>query len=618
MALVALMLALTTSLPATARQAFAKRSSVQTKAVNQSGKIVTAAEEDFSKFTNGSEEAPAADTLALDWYGNFDESKLNTPGWGGRKVHEAGGCAFVEKEGYVTTPNLNLTDLVDNHMYVSFRARLAAGATTGKAYVRMGYSDPQPVGDLTADWKEYKLESTEEFSGTYLTLTASDDWYVDDIKVEKTVPFVSAPEALTFADYKGNGFTAIWQPVEGAAYYLVNIYGVDAEENMTPVKSNERAYECRYVAKDLPEIDGLYCFTVTTVDADRKRSEPSYAMLVEALLTPETYDAIDVTADGFIAQWEEVDRALAYDVYVYRETSAAQAAEIDIVNTDFGFVKADDNSEMESVSYEKFPGWVINVPLYEDGAIGMDGARAPIMTSMFASMESPVYDLSNGAGSITVTVSARSTRGATLTFSLFTMKDGAYPIYPESYVALTDLPFETYETRSFTLTGGGANSVIYVETADWGQTWITDLKITQKVYAGQTVRVPVADVVTDGSSAEFRGLNLADGSKYYFTLRAMGLSLDESYYIGSDFTAPHYVEFSQSGIEDAAIGASSVALADGELTIVNPSCEAVSISDLSGRLLVNEMRGQENSRFSLENKGVYIIKVGGKTFKLIY
>ncbi|MDE5554361.1 MAG: hypothetical protein K2J10_04175 [Muribaculaceae bacterium] len=597
-------------------QKFSKRMPLNV-AESPNSRVVVALEEDFSKFTEGSETSPAPEALEKDWYGSFDESKVSVKGWGGNGVHEAGGSAFIEKDGVLWTPTIDMTNSINKDIIITFRARLGENAEAGVPSVTMGYGKTNELPALAKQWQNYKIDISGAYSGADFTFGATSDWLIDDVKIEKHVAYVETPGGLSFNNYTGTGFRAIWQPVSGAHHYLVNVYSVDdALESLTPIVSGLKADDVYCDVTDLPEIDDLFCFNVTAVDANGNTSEASMPLLVEALLTPETYDATEVTSSGFNASWEAVDGAIFYDFYTYRRTEAEQDGDFAILDTDFSFITAETSSDEYSVSFDLLPGWIINVPMFEDGAIGMDGAKAPIETTLFASMESPAYNLSAGGGEVEITVSLRGTRGAKVTFSLYTMKNGSYPVFPESYVALDGLQFEEYETRTFTLTGGGENSVIYIETCDWEWAWITDLKIVQHVKAGETVSAPVINYLTLDNSAEVKDIDLTDGYKYYYIVRAVGISRDEEYYISSDFTAPHFVEYDPAGLGQISVEAeASVEVSGKTIVVSNPANRPVAVYDMTGGIIYESAGASEHEEINL-NGGFYIVKVGNDSFKV--
>ncbi|MDE6238410.1 MAG: hypothetical protein K2M54_00285, partial [Muribaculaceae bacterium] len=133
---------LTLSAPAAVQgQKFSKRnvSGLNKAAEMINSRAVVALEEDFSKFTEGSESNPASEPLATDWYGSFDESKVSVKGWGGNGVYEAGGAAFLKESSALWSPIIDMSDAVNNNIVITFRARLGENAESGVPTIAMGY-----------------------------------------------------------------------------------------------------------------------------------------------------------------------------------------------------------------------------------------------------------------------------------------------------------------------------------------------------------------------------------------------------------------------------------------------------------------------------------------------
>lgn len=88
--------------------------------------------EDFSKFSDGSEENPGDEIINPDRY-FISEELTAQPGWTGKGLHPAGGCVLVTPymydagygdgpeltDGYISTPPMPLGGTVT----VSFRAK---------------------------------------------------------------------------------------------------------------------------------------------------------------------------------------------------------------------------------------------------------------------------------------------------------------------------------------------------------------------------------------------------------------------------------------------------------------------------------------------------------------
>lgn len=582
---------------------------------NEYGRLVTIVAEDFSKFTEGSEDSPVDQPLETDWGGSFDGDKVNTHGWGGNnKVHEAGGSAFVEKDGLLWTPDLNMADAIDYRVIVSFRARVAMAATEGTVSVSRGYGSAE-TDKLTSSWQDYEISFSGEFTGTYLTFSADADWLIDDIVVSKVMPFVEAPTMVGFSEYTKTSFMALWSPAEGASSYLLDVYSYDGEGSKVPALSEEPVADTHYHVTGLQEIDGFYYFTVIGVDDAGHRSEASEEVCVEGLPAPVALEPTDVSKDGFTANWSPVDGAIGYDFWAYNERTAAVDSEMALVDTDFGFVSASDQSQNDVVSYDAFPGWIINVPKFADGAIGLDGLRA-VETEYYASMESPEYDLSHGDGNVELSISAKASSGTTLSFSLFTKKDGSFSVYPDSYYKISDLPADEYDKRTVRLSGGGEQSVIFISASDWGEAWIDDMRITQTFKTGETMVTPVFERITEQTSATVSGVDMVSGGKFYFTVMAFKLNHLETDFAVSDYSDKKYVVYSQSGIADMVVDKPKIVVTDGLLTVMNPNGEAVTVSDLSGRVIEARSDGADVA-LRLYSPGIYLVRVGNTVSKVM-
>lgn len=581
------------------------------------GVLTNVLKEDFSLFTEGTEDAPAADALTTDWGGSFASDKVHTPGWGGQKVHEAGGTAFIESEGMLFSPNVDMTDAVDYRFYVSFRARLAGDATEGVPSVAMGYNTPVEGEALTTEWKEYKLSFSGEYSGTYLTFKATSAWQIDDISIDKIVPYLDTPTQPRFSDYKVDSFTASWNPVEGAAGYKISVYSYNAKGEQVPFLTDEPVEGTSYEVTDLPVVDGYYYFTVKAVDAEGHESHPTDEVCVEALVTPDGIELTEVTDDGFSAKWNAVDGARYYDLWLYRERVAETDGPADLFNTDFSFVTKDDVISDETISYDDMAGWIIYEPMVNDGQLGLDGFKSAFGSMYYATMESPAYDLSRDGGNVEISMTVKASAGSIVTVSLYAQdENGVYPAYPQSFKQFKDIKADEFETRTFTLTGGGKQTVILFKVDDFGDVWFDDLRISQNVKAGDIVTTPVYSTLIEEPSIELGGLDMSEGNKYYFVVRAMGdVNQAQDGYVFSDFSDKVYVD-KNNAVEEVVAGADAkVIAADGMIEIANPAGEDVAVYDPAGRLVYADSSARTSMQVAAE-RGIYIVRVGRRTFKV--
>lgn len=216
------------------------------KAADETPNLQVLLEEDFSKFTAGSEATPDATDVADATTGYIADELTNTPGWSGDGVFQAGGCAYIgivdegtdnEDTGFLNTSTFDGSGN-GGYIVVTFRARVAEeGATDAVEFVSIdeddiNESDPMSgVVDykqvaITDQWAEYEVELKSGAANASIQLYAyQSPIYIDDIKVVQTVKIdVPAPEALAATNVTPTSFTANWSAVEGATSYMLTVF----------------------------------------------------------------------------------------------------------------------------------------------------------------------------------------------------------------------------------------------------------------------------------------------------------------------------------------------------------------------------------------------------------
>ena len=216
------------------------------EAADETPNLQVLLEEDFSKFTAGSEATPDATDVADATTGYIADELTNTPGWNGSGVFQAGGCAYIgivdegtdnEDTGFLNTSTFDGSGN-GGYIVVTFRARVAEeGATDAVEFVSIdeddiNESDPMSgVVDykqvaITDQWAEYEVELKSGAANASIQLYAyQSPIYIDDIKVVQTVKIdVLAPEALAATNVTPTSFTANWSAVEGATSYMLTVF----------------------------------------------------------------------------------------------------------------------------------------------------------------------------------------------------------------------------------------------------------------------------------------------------------------------------------------------------------------------------------------------------------
>lgn len=197
---------------------------------------ITVIDEDFSAFTDGTEDAPST-TEMLNDFGYFRDSTLFKPydshctrAWGGAKLFAAGGALAVTSGGFLNTPAGDMS----GDLKITFRARVVKGQSTDKASVDVILLSRKVLVDyrrwtinLTTDWQTFTLEANNGWfkeTGIQFFSMSNVDYLVDDIKVTRVQTSIIPPDVHEPEAMNDTGFTAVWDSTETADDYLLSVY----------------------------------------------------------------------------------------------------------------------------------------------------------------------------------------------------------------------------------------------------------------------------------------------------------------------------------------------------------------------------------------------------------
>ena len=209
------------------------------KAADDAKHKVVVIDEDFSGFTDGTEDNPSTATM-LDDMGNFVNKSALKPysealsykQWGGAGIFSAGGCLAIANGMFLNTPAGDMSGEVT----LTFRARLskAGGSTTLNALKLMFISRSSILDyevkfyNLTDEWQTFTYTSTLgefehsgfQFYSTYNTNVI----LIDDVRLEQTRTSIPAPKVQEAENMTDTSFKAVWNKSIEADHYLLSVF----------------------------------------------------------------------------------------------------------------------------------------------------------------------------------------------------------------------------------------------------------------------------------------------------------------------------------------------------------------------------------------------------------
>lgn len=586
--------------------------------------------EDFSKFTLGSEAAPDATSLTGDVAGYIPDEYTLQSGWAGDGVFQAGGVAYLGLasdgySGYVTTPSLNLASDGGNAK-LSFRLKLQDGASD---YLYVGWGDFNSSDEpnytfieVTGDWQDYELDLTGCGTLTNIQVYALTYYcFLDDFRVTQN-DVLATPVPNVPTDYDGYSFTASWSAVDGATSYLLSVFTLDASDGVT----RDYFIERQEVTSTSYYVEGLdpsqnYYYTVTAKNDSEESSESSPVELVitvEDLDTPQVMPATDVTSDGFTANWLPVNNANYYSFYTYLLHMALTDEQFDFIDTDFSSITGGtvDNPQMEYMymyldNYLDRADWYAQIPLFADGMLGVSNLYADF--GYYGILMSPILDLSNNGGSVRVDMSVLGVDVSSLTVQLVDASTDTETLIDSETMAVgSDLT-----QLSCVLEGATSQCYIsiYPDTGS-GNLFFDDLRISQDLKAGDMTEVPYMYAETTTTSVYVPVTEVNPGDVFGYCVAALYVD-DEGSVVASSYFSDIMLVEGLTGLDSKTVDGSNAYVFGGSLYVSNPLNEDVSVYSVDGTCVFSASSTDSTWSMGLQQSGIYIVRIGGKVFKVM-
>lgn len=393
-------------------------------------------DEDFSKMTAGTEDAPDAVDVTYDI-----DNYTTLPGWGAFLTYQAGGKAYLgfdevgeDGPGYLMTPALDLRGN-DGVFKVTFRVKnINPNAQDQVLQYFIMNDDPNNKGILSAsslpmttDWTDSELYVD---GGVQYTSVMFLGWQgkilVDNVKLEKLVYPLAKPTNIKLSATGGGEVTVTWDAVEGASEYYVELLDNDFEGKSASYQEQvvATATVSETSAKLACNINAShkYIVRVTAMNgSDKSFPGKGYGELsVSKVDAPVALEATDVTTSGFTANWETSQYAANYKLsFIRTHTATADGEELTYIDDDFSQIPYTMGSPEGTVQTQDFvtpvslddmfktPGWSTLLGLGFTGGFGI--------TNMYenyglpGALFGPVADFTVGEGKAKISGTAMTT-----------------------------------------------------------------------------------------------------------------------------------------------------------------------------------------------------------------
>ena len=573
-------------------------------------------DENFSKMTAGTEDAPDAVDVTYDI-----DNYTTLPGWGAFLTYQAGGKAYLgydevgeDGPGYLMTPDLDLRGN-DGAFKVTFRVKnINPNAQDQVLQYFIMNDDPENKGILsgsslpmTTDWTDLELYVD---GGVQYTSVMFLGWQgkvlVDNVKLEKLVYPLAKPTNIKLSATGGGEVTATWNAVEGASEYYVELLDNDFEGKSASYQEQvvATATVSETSAKLACNINAShkYIVRVTAMNgSDKSFPGKGYGELsVSKVDAPVALEATDVTTSGFTANWETSQYAANYKLsFVRTHTATADGEELTYIDDDFSLIPYTMDSPDGMVQTQDFvtpvslddmfktPGWSALLGLGFTGGFGI--------TNMYenyglpGALFGPVADFSIGEGKAKI-----------------------------SGTAMTTVDDAQVKVGFGTL--GANNKITFNEGAQVFEVSTAGSQFDVEVSGGSKdsrLIFQIIDATEGGDAVVFTGIKATASLKkddcYTLPYSVVTLPYDAtSYKLDVTFTGNDKFDYYLTGSFGKTVSPQS-----NTITVNSPEATAISnvTTDNGSNVVYTTLDGVRVEK--PVKSGIYIVKTGDKTFKVM-
>lgn len=304
--------------------------------------------------------------------------------------------------------------------------------------------------------------------------------YIKSYKVEELVPELGNIQSYKFDNYTADGFSASWEPVEGAERYVASLYIGDSSGYSMSLLDKKVVSEPN-VSFNTDTSDGRFLYLMVYPANSESRGNDGAIYRVFLVNTP-TVGPVDKPVGNKITVPYTCD-SFAHELQIFAlagKTNDEAVPDYTIADFDFAdYASMGTSGEAYTYILENVPGWIIYpLPVYDDGAFKGNNGQASWGAMDYQTVEGRcAYDFSNIDGNVNIDVTARTAGSCFLTASLVTFDENERYFRP--FVSESQLLTSEYQTLHFSLDPQHQENV-FVRISIGGDTdnWIKDVRVS--------------------------------------------------------------------------------------------------------------------------------------------
>ncbi len=339
---------------------------------------------------------------------------------------------------------------------------------------------------------------------------------------------------------------------------------------------------------------------------------------VTALNTPVATPATNVQKNQFTANWNAVDGADGYAVYVGRtfETTYAGATMYQLyepfTNTKAGSTATGNTPLFLMNEGHTFRDWTLYNGATKDKSVELN---------VGGELYTPVMDFSGGSNAISIGVAFRGLPGDALSISYY-YEDSDGNTYTEFLKTITlddsGLYNSSFGYSATTITDTNAGFLFKSAETNQGKIEIGYVNCLRSIASYQSLDEAFAVGETTGTSLLFHTQEYDDGSagvteKFYY----MVIAYKKVYFdVESSNVSNTIIVGDNSAVEGVRINDSKIFVSD-DLHVVLDTPEQVLIYNVSGTLIASYQGEAGENLFTLPAPGVYVVKAGKTITKVL-